>query len=183
MSRSPQITTVGVSHAAPYRHFADKQALLAAAAADGFQQLGASTRAALEAEPSPADGFLAVGRAYVRFATRRPTLFRLMFDPVLDDASEALVNSKQEAFAVLLGAVAAAQEAGAVRRLDLVDVAITAWSTVHGLAQLMIDRVVEPQLQAIRRIDDWAEIVTRPGFAGIGALDLAGCPPPQDDPE
>ena len=147
---------VGVSHAAPYRHFADKQALLAAAAAYGFRELGESTGTAFEAERSPGEGFLAVGRAYIRFATQRPTLFRLMFDSGLEDADNALVEAKQGAFDVLLGAVAAAQQAGVIRSLDLVDVAITAWSTVHGLAHLMIDRVVEPRLEAVRPVDDWA---------------------------
>ena len=62
---------VGVSHAAPYRHFSDKQALLAAVAAFGFQGLGSSTRAAFEAEASSVEGLLAAGRAYIHFAMQR----------------------------------------------------------------------------------------------------------------
>ena len=160
---------VGVSHAAPYRHFADRQALLAAVAEEGFTGLGSATRAAFEVEPDITDAFLAVGRTYVRFAVSRPVLFRLMFDPSLDEARPTLTDAKQAAFAVLLGAVAAAQAAGVLRSGDLADTAIAAWSTVHGLANLLIDRALEPRLDASRVVDEWADTVTRLVLAGIGA--------------
>ena len=114
------------------------------------------------------EAFLAVGRTYVHFAVTRPVLFRLMFDPSLDAASQTLTGAKQAAFGVLLGAAAAAQQAGVLRSGDLADTAITAWSTVHGLAQLLIDGALEPRLDAARVVDEWADTVTRLVLAGIG---------------
>ena len=71
---------VGVSHAAPRRHFAGKQALLDALAEDGFERLGNDLRSALAAAgPSFDARLLAFGRAYVRFATEHAALLELMF--------------------------------------------------------------------------------------------------------
>src|SRR5689334_19621575 len=64
----------GVSHSAPYRHFAEREALLAALAAEGFERLGAAQRKAAEA-----GGLRAMGEAYVAFALENPQRFRLMF--------------------------------------------------------------------------------------------------------
>ena len=92
-----------------------------------------------------------------------------MFDPSLDEDRPTLTDAKEAAFGVLLGAVATAQQAGVLRRSDLVDVAITAWATVHGLAQLVIDRALEPRLEGVRALDEWADTVTRLVLTGIGA--------------
>ena len=71
--------SLGVSRAAPYRHFEDRDALLAAVAARGFDDLNAEYEAALA---TPGDGrakLRAAGKAFFGFATRRPGLYRLMF--------------------------------------------------------------------------------------------------------
>jgi AcrR family transcriptional regulator len=156
---------VGVSHTAPYRHFTDKRDLLAAAAEHGFADLGATTLAEFDAAPSPSEGLVALGCAYVRFAAERPVLFRLMFDPSLDDARATLPAIKEAAFGVLLGAVAAAQQAGELRDGDISEIAITAWSMVHGLAHLVIDRGFQQRLE--RSVDEWVDTVTRLGLAGL----------------
>src|SRR5688572_19451527 len=70
---------VGVSHGAPRRHFADKDALLTALAEDGFARLGASLAAATAAGGSFADRLHATAHAYVGFATTHPALLDLMF--------------------------------------------------------------------------------------------------------
>src|SRR4051795_10857427 len=71
---------VGVSHAAPRRHFAGKQALLDALAEDGFERLGADLRSsAAAAGPGLAAAPPPLGRAYVRFATEHAALLELMF--------------------------------------------------------------------------------------------------------
>src|SRR5262245_65147086 len=64
----------GVSHNAPYRHFPDREALLAALAAEGFAMLGSAQR-----EAAAAAGLRGMGEAYVRFALAHPQRFRLMF--------------------------------------------------------------------------------------------------------
>src|SRR5919199_1636107 len=71
----------GVSATAPYRHFADKEALLAALATRGFEQFGAALD---EAARDASDPLAAMGLAYVRFALARPGRFRLMFGPGID---------------------------------------------------------------------------------------------------
>ena len=110
----------GVSPAAAYRHFADKEALLAALAARHFAQFGAALAGA---------GIRAQGPAYVRFALERPGRFRLMFGPLLcrAGAHPELRAAADAAFAALTRA-AGGREAG-----------IRAWALVHGLAHLMLD--------------------------------------------
>ncbi|MDX1375809.1 MAG: TetR/AcrR family transcriptional regulator, partial [Burkholderiales bacterium] len=117
----------GVSHNAPYRHFADRDALLAALAADGFARLGE----ALESST----GARARGEAYVRFALEQPQRFRLMFGGLL----------RLDAHAGLRAA-AAQTYAGLVRAFEPIagrdgapTAAAAAWSLTHGLAQLLLD--------------------------------------------
>src|SRR5271154_5377596 len=70
---------VGVSPAAPYHHFADKDALLAAVAAQGFRELTAAMKKRMTRETEPTKRFLGTGAGYVAFAAANPALFRLMF--------------------------------------------------------------------------------------------------------
>src|SRR3954469_23256208 len=74
----------GVSISAPYRHFADRDELLAAAAVRGYEELLARFRAAIDAQESPAEQAAAVSAAYVRFAAERRPLFELLFGAGLD---------------------------------------------------------------------------------------------------
>ena len=105
---------VGVSHAAPRRHFADKQALLDALAQDGFERLGAELTAALEAAGFD-EQLPAMARTYVRFATQHAALLELMYtgkhrpgvDPGVGEAAE-------RALTPMLGVIVAGQEAGEV---------------------------------------------------------------------
>lgn len=125
----------GVSATAVYRHFPDKRALMAALAREGLDRLyAAQAEAAAGAQAGQA--FEATGRAYVRFALAQPGLFRLTFEypdvfpeGPIDDAAGALLN--QNALELAGGDPARA-------RL----VALRAWSLVHGLALLMLDRRV-----------------------------------------
>ena len=71
--------TVGVSPAAVYRHFPNKDALLAELANEGLRILGTTQRAAYDAAGGGPSGFAETGRAYVRFALAHPALFRLIF--------------------------------------------------------------------------------------------------------
>jgi AcrR family transcriptional regulator len=116
----------GVSHNAPYRHFADREALLANLAAEGFAWLGAE----LSACP-PSD----MGEAYVRFALAHPQRFRLMFGGLVPLSREpALATASRKAYESLLQAFQG--------RSDIADpgaAAAAAWSLVHGLAHLLLD--------------------------------------------
>jgi AcrR family transcriptional regulator len=138
----------GVSHAAPYHHFADKAALMAALALEIFEAFSAALRQAWDTAPGASiDRLMAVGAAYVRFALDNPAAFRLMFRPELwestttDDAEShaALEAAREAAFYVLLDGITACQEDGVIPPGDPQLIALTAWSTVHGLATLLLD--------------------------------------------
>jgi len=113
----------GVSPTAAYRHFADKDALLAALAARHFAQFGQ----ALGGKP-----LREMGSAYVRFALARPGRFRLMFGPLLCRAGG------QPPLSGAAGAALAALNAGAPSPEE----ALRAWALVHGLAHLLLDGAI-----------------------------------------
>lgn len=126
----------GVSHAAPYHHFANRDELLAAVAARAFEQLGAAMQAGAAAAASPREQLLAIAEAYVRFARASPARFRLMFGPLLATRAQhpALDRAAGASFAVLLGAA---------ERLDArlaLPLALTGWSLAHGLSHLLLDQ-------------------------------------------
>ncbi|WP_428488130.1 TetR/AcrR family transcriptional regulator [Rhodopila sp.] len=128
----------GVSPTAPYRHFADKEALLAAIAATGFARLDAALRAADETAFGVA-ALRAQGVAYVGFAVAEPALFRLMFGPLISATVDtpdptALLDEAQAAYATLRRRVA---RLVADSRVEIASLA--AWSMVHGLATLLVE--------------------------------------------
>jgi AcrR family transcriptional regulator len=138
----------GVSQAAPYRHFADKEGLLAAVAEAGFRALNAAvTKATAGLEGDFINRFRMQGQTYVGFAVAHPAQFRLMFGRELADRSAhpGLRAAAEETFARLLGAVREGQQAGLVRPGDPEDQAMAAWSLVHGLSALLLDGHLAPR--------------------------------------
>ena len=122
----------GVSHNAPYRHFPQSEALLAALAAEGFEALGEALRRA-----GAAGGLRAMGEAYVAFAIARPQRFRLMFGGRIPLANHARLRAvATKAFEELAGALSASLPAAK----DATDSSIAAWALVHGLAQLLLGK-------------------------------------------
>lgn len=129
----------GVTHSAPYRHFADRRELIVAAAERGFHELFAYVvERQRETTDDPLDRFWALGVAYFMFATTRPGLFRLMFSREASRA-EQLRPAEGAVFSMCVGAIAAAQGAGFVVHGDVQKMALVAWSSMHGLAQLHLD--------------------------------------------
>jgi AcrR family transcriptional regulator len=128
----------GVSHAAPRRHFADKQALLDALAQDGFERLGHELREAMDDAGEAFDARLAaLARSYVRFATRHAALLELMFATKhRPDAADSLRAAGEAAFAAPLALITGGQASGAVVPGDPEVVATVAWATVQGLASI-----------------------------------------------
>jgi AcrR family transcriptional regulator len=132
----------GVSPAAPYHHFADKQALLDAIATQGFAALTAEMRARMAKESDPAGRLDASGVGYVVFAVENPTLFQLMFSGDGQDPSgeTALKKSRDSAYGVLQAAVADTSVDGTATPL----VCLRLWSLVHGIAKLIVERCIKP---------------------------------------
>lgn len=153
---------LGVSHMAPYRHFPDKEALLAAIAADGFQQLKARLELAEQGGQAGREGregqggdalasgkvapsaprpspLLLEGIAYVMFALDQPALFRLMFGSSRPKGEHAELDaSRAEAFGVLLRQVPGEAASDAKRAK-----ARGCWALVHGLALLLLDGLLQ----------------------------------------
>ncbi len=133
--------TLGVSRTALYRHFADKSALLAAVAREGFRTLRLELLAAWEKGGHGRKGFEAMGEAYVRFAVAHPSHYRVMFGGFLATGvtDPDLMAEASGAFQALVDALVSQQKAGLVRRDDPLQLARFIWAIVHGIARLAID--------------------------------------------
>jgi AcrR family transcriptional regulator len=135
----------GVSHAAPRRHFADKQALLDALAEDGFERLGAELRTAIGGAGDFEGRLLAFARAYVRFATEHAALLELMFaGKHRPGAADSLREAADRAFEAPLALIAEGQATGEVGPGDPERVALVAWATLQGLATMINSEMLPP---------------------------------------
>ncbi len=132
---------IGVSQTAPYRHFPDKNALLAALAAEGFQRLREGTEAEALVAGQTLQGIYRAGLAYIRFARENPELYKLMFGPVIENPQSypELKESGERSFETILRIVTLGVEEGVFARNDPALIALTCWSVVHGIASLLID--------------------------------------------
>lgn len=141
----------GVSHNAPYRHFQDKNDLLSAVAAQGFERLTASMHRAMSEARNAEDRLRLCGRGYVQFALRWPQHIQVMFD--LAEPKKISPECKRagdRAFQTLLDCVIALQAEGSLPVGDPHTFAIIAWSSVHGFAKLAIaGRLPFSQSQAL----------------------------------
>jgi AcrR family transcriptional regulator len=124
---------VGVSPAAPYRHFRDRQALIQAVAADGFKSFLAALEAA-RPEGSAENQLAAMAEAYVAFALANPALYRLMFSSELGKFEDPDLRKAADASYASLALTAAKLDPDAPG-----EAAISAWAFVHGLATLLLD--------------------------------------------
>jgi AcrR family transcriptional regulator len=129
----------GVSHNAPYRHFHDKEDLLAAVATEGFRELNQEMLDSIKPRSDARERLKCAGLAYVEFALRRPEHFTVMFDaPVSRTENSKLSESGPQAFETLVNFVKACQEHGQLPPGDPLAFALLAWSMVHGIAKLAI---------------------------------------------
>jgi AcrR family transcriptional regulator len=123
----------GVSAAAPYRHYANREALISAVGAVGYREL-AGCLATAHPCPSTSEDLAAVAVAYVQFALQRPALFRVMFDEPCDPDSDERVAAVA-AVTEYVGAIVARCFPGA----DPEALSTAIWALVHGLACLHLD--------------------------------------------
>ena len=130
----------GVTHAAPYKHFTDKAAMLSELAVQGFDRLQDAILAARQPQAPPREEFVAMCLAYVRFGTSNANLYRLMFSidahAARDPRLEAHGNA---AFDVLVDLIARGQAAGWLRARDAHGQAVACWTQLHGLTLLTAD--------------------------------------------
>ena len=162
---------VGVSAAAPYAHFADKGALLAAIATAGFIHLREALEATLGSDRDPMDQFLQMGWAYVRFGIERPALYKLMFAsedlPAKRHEYPELEAAAEAAFGLLTGMLERLQRRGLVRAGDPEADGLSVWAHVHGLTSLIITGRVEC---AVEPAPAPAEVVSASLMTLLGGL-------------
>ncbi len=129
----------GVSHTAPYRHFKDKNALLAGISKIGFQRLADQMRVAVEQNPeNPREQLVEAGIAYISTAIDTREMFHLMFGGLIqsEGAGESFKKTSGDAFQGLVTIIHNGQQAGLYRKSDTQVLALTAWCLVHGYAML-----------------------------------------------
>jgi AcrR family transcriptional regulator len=132
----------GVSQAAPYHHFADKSALLAAVAEQGFRAFDATQAAAVaSAPPEPVARLQELGAAYVRFALDKPHFFKVMFRPHLVEHARypELHEVARRTFERLVECTRAARLAQGHDDADPLPAATVMWSIAHGLSMLYLE--------------------------------------------
>lgn len=137
---------VGVSHSAPYRHFKDKESLLAGIASVGFKELASQLSKAVNMHPEdPATQLQESGFRYMTMAIKKPQCLQLMFGNILpcDDSYPELNSSGELAFSGLKKIIETGQSKGVFRQGEVELLALTVWSTIHGLCLLFISGHVE----------------------------------------
>lgn len=139
-SLSDACRRAGVSTAAPYRHFTDKNHIVAEVVAQGFADMTARARAQASAfAPGDAARIVAVGRVYLDFAVGEPALFRMMFGQKPSLAGDDIVTARgRDCFAYVVDEVVGYCTANRVIG-DARMIAVQLWTMVHGAASLTID--------------------------------------------
>ncbi|QKV71856.1 TetR/AcrR family transcriptional regulator [Streptomyces harbinensis] len=137
----------GVSHAAPRRHFADRQALLDALAESGFARLGAELRTARDAAGEAFGPRLhAVAVAYLRFATEDAALLKVMFAGKHRAGAERIVEAAAVPFGLLHDLIRQGQEEGVLEPGDVQRTGVVLFATMQGIAALVNGALVAPEL-------------------------------------
>jgi len=146
----------GVSHAAPYRHFADKDELLAGIAEEGFVTLRRRMMEAADGAGSSIEALEQSGIAYVRLALEHPGHCSVMFGRVASDlkqrqieadsaALDASVDAGHAAFEGLVQLIERCQADRHIKDGDPRDYANMAWAQVHGIATLAMAQMLEDE--------------------------------------
>jgi AcrR family transcriptional regulator len=162
----------GVTHNAPYKHFADKRELLAAVSAVGFDLLAKRLTDAMQGHTGPRARLFAIARDYVRHGVENPALYRLMFGGYLtgpDDHRPAIeIAAAEKTKALLADAIAHGglgrslpKTAGNERKVAAA--ILIFWSLMHGLTLLLVDRLVGPS----RKTDELSESVLQGMLDGL----------------
>ena len=164
----------GVSPAAPYRHFRDREQLMADIARRGFEAFAASLRAAWDhGKPSPRTALVRTGRAYLDFARREPAAYSAMFESGISASCEpGLLAASEDAFSVLREACERViAMLPAERRPPPMMVALHIWSMSHGIASLFTrgDAARRPIPMSPEDLLEAGVLVYLDGFAGPAA--------------
>jgi AcrR family transcriptional regulator len=151
-----------VSEAAPYWHFTDREALLAAVAEHGFVEMAKGMMEIWSRVAEPSERFRALGIGYVRFALAHPSYLRVMFGSEVPDKAmhPGLKEAGERTFAMLIQAIADCQAVGQVKSGPPEEFAVAAWSIVHGLAALLVDGKLKDRVGSAEEAERLAHTIT-----------------------
>jgi len=145
----------GVSHNAPYKHFADKRELLSAVSAAGFEMLTERMAREIGRHGNARDQLFAMLRAYIDHGVENPALYSLMFGGYLSGPSHARpaieLAEAEKTKALLAGVIAAGGLGRAIpdtNKRKIAGAILACWSLVHGLTLLLADGLVGPKKKA-----------------------------------
>ncbi|HET7084576.1 MAG TPA: TetR/AcrR family transcriptional regulator [Rhizomicrobium sp.] len=147
----------GVSHAAPYRHFPNHEALLVELSVEGFDELREAIADAAKAPGNESDRIATIGAAYMRFVAQRPALARLMFGGQLPNRDQfPTLGLKADAIGTEIGN--ALHDGG---------LGLAVWSAIHGLAMLVLENVIDlgQRRSGLHVLPARAEIILRSLFS------------------
>ncbi|MDD2864411.1 MAG: TetR/AcrR family transcriptional regulator [Methylococcales bacterium] len=132
----------GVSHAAPYRHFPDKAALLEELAEVGFEKMGEQFTAVIQENLPIEEHLIAIGKAYIEFGISNPALYQLMFSA---DAGKKEEERAMATLNILITLLKRGQEKGVFKIRPIHGQAAACCATVHGLTMLAINGLLVPE--------------------------------------
>jgi len=162
----------GVSHSAPYAHFADKQDLVAAISTRGMRVLYERLQAtAVEYANQPAALLQASAWAYVSFALDEPALFKIVFSGVLEQEKQYpdFVEISQKNFQQVVALVEECQAAGLLHPGSADLLAVSIWSLVHGFSALLLEQQISHHILERASTQDLLNQVLRQVMAGTPA--------------
>lgn len=159
----------GVSHAAPYRHFRDKAALLRVLAQGGFERLTEVINTAAENSPyNPEQKLIEAGVAYVRNAVQHPEITRLMFAATIEPQQDrAYLAASAASYEALLDIIREGIEQGSFRQQPPQQLVLVAWASMHGLAMLAVASLLEVDMDDEQALDTLIRSVARNVIYGI----------------
>lgn len=169
----------GVSHAAPYRHFEDKDEMILAIVEQGFALMQSTVqKEQSQAEDDPVNQFAATGLGYINFALQHPAYYRVMFsgDLLSTTGHVSLQHTSAEALQDMVSQIEQCQTLGIVREGDAVMQALTIWSTIHGYVSLVNDNRIGHLVDIENAPDTIRDAVLAILFQGLGTAAIRDAP-------
>jgi AcrR family transcriptional regulator len=163
----------GVSHTAPYRHFADMDELIRAVVEQSFELMQQTLRDRKAAAPQdPLNQFAASGQAYIDFGLQYPAYYRVMYsgDLLSSTGQQSLQHTSSDTFSEMVRDMETCQKLNILRPGDPAKQALAIISTVHGFVTLVNDNRVDALLGEDFDVEEARDSVMAAIFEGLGAI-------------